>query len=158
MGSSPVISTPSLGHEHVPEVCRIHSAIRRRADHDMVALTLPWSDLVSRWSDLGTPPGGGAGGTWLPPGAAPRRAAAQRPADCPRRVFQSVMPNLSRLHLFVLHPAVTLVRIKRDILCHARRLSSSKNLFHRQPTPTAGVALSYFHPERSEESFSFRSG
>ena len=27
MGSSPVISTPSKGHEHVPEVCRIHSAI-----------------------------------------------------------------------------------------------------------------------------------
>src|SRR5712691_12771150 len=26
-GSSPVISTPSWGHEHLPEVCRIHSAI-----------------------------------------------------------------------------------------------------------------------------------
>lgn len=26
-GSFPVISTPSLGHEHVREVCRIHSAI-----------------------------------------------------------------------------------------------------------------------------------
>src|SRR5256712_10458493 len=26
-GSSPVISTPSWGHEHLQEVCRIHSAI-----------------------------------------------------------------------------------------------------------------------------------
>ncbi len=29
MGSFPVISTPSLGHEHVPEVGRIHSASQR---------------------------------------------------------------------------------------------------------------------------------
>jgi hypothetical protein len=28
----------------------------------------------------------------------------------------------------------------------------SKREFHRQPTLTAGVALSYFHSERSEES------
>src|SRR5579863_3782347 len=28
-GSSPVISTPSRGHEHLPEVCRIHSASSR---------------------------------------------------------------------------------------------------------------------------------
>ncbi len=44
MGSSPVISTPSWGHEHVPEVCRIHSAIPRTRDHDSIALTPPWSD------------------------------------------------------------------------------------------------------------------
>ena len=28
MGSFPVISSPSVGHEHIPEVCRIHSAIQ----------------------------------------------------------------------------------------------------------------------------------
>ena len=29
MGSSPVISTPSAGHEHLPEAGRIHSASQR---------------------------------------------------------------------------------------------------------------------------------
>jgi hypothetical protein len=42
------------------------------------------------------------------------------------------------------------VTVKRDIFFHARLLSSSRNLFHRQPTPTAGVALSYFHSEEPQ--------
>jgi len=42
-----------------------------------------------------------------------------------------------------------LMTIKRDIFFHARLPSSSKNVFHRQLTPTAGVALSYIHSERS---------
>jgi hypothetical protein len=44
------------------------------------------------------------------------------------------------------------VAVKCDIFFHARLLSFSKRDFHRQPTLTAGVALSYFHSERSEES------
>jgi hypothetical protein len=47
----------------------------------------------------------------------------------------------------VLHPRVMLVTIKRNILFHG---AAPFLLFdrHRQPTPAAGVALSYFHSER----------
>jgi hypothetical protein len=54
----------------------------------------------------------------------------------------------------VLHPRVMLVTIKRNILFHG---AAPFLLFdrHRQPTPAAGVALSYFHSERSGAVFSF---
>src|SRR2546426_8856855 len=76
------------------------------------------------------------------------RAAGQRLPDRPWRVLQTILPHPPGAYLFVLHPGIVLVTIKGDIFFHARLLSSSRNLFHRQPTLTAGVALSYFHPER----------
>src|SRR2546422_3168057 len=76
-------------------------------------------------------------------------ATGQHPPDRPRRVFQTILPHPPGAYLFVLNPGIVLVTVKRDIFFHARLLSSSRNLFHRQPTPTAGVALSYFHPEES---------
>src|SRR6059036_2415460 len=72
-------------------------------------------------------------------------ATGQHPPDRPRRVLQTILPNSTRRHLLVLDPGVVLVTVKRDIFFHARLLSSSKNPFHRQPTLTPGVALSYFH-------------
>src|SRR5947209_14708215 len=77
-------------------------------------------------------------------------ATGQHPPDRPRRVLQTILPNSTRRHLLVLDPGVVLVTVKRDIFFHARLLSSSKNPFHRQPTLTAGVALSYFHPDPAE--------
>src|SRR5438128_10394025 len=74
-------------------------------------------------------------------------ATGQHPPDRPWRVLQTILPNSTRRHLLVLDPGVVLVTVKRDIFFHARLLSSSKNPFHRQPTLTPGVALSYFHPE-----------
>src|SRR5213594_764759 len=70
-------------------------------------------------------------------------ATGQHPPDRPRRVLQTILPNSTRRHLLVLDPGVVLVTVKRDIFFHARLLSSSKNPFHRQPTLTAGVALSF---------------
>ena len=48
MGSSPVISTPSVGHEHVPEVCRIHSAIPAGGIMTSSRLHLPGPTRSSR--------------------------------------------------------------------------------------------------------------
>jgi hypothetical protein len=45
MGSSPVISTPSRGHEHVPEVWRIHSAIPRSGTEGRIHYALNLRDL-----------------------------------------------------------------------------------------------------------------
>lgn len=58
MGSFPVISTPCIGHEHVPEVCRIHPASQTFTAHDNIALTPPWSDPLLLLSDLDTPAAG----------------------------------------------------------------------------------------------------
>jgi hypothetical protein len=44
------------------------------------------------------------------------------------------------------------VTVQRDILAHARLLSFPKRVSTARLTPAAGVALSYFHSERSEES------
>jgi len=47
-GSSPVISTPSRGHEYLPEVCRIHSAIPPRGIMTTPRLHLPGPTRESR--------------------------------------------------------------------------------------------------------------
>jgi len=63
--------------------------------------------------------------------------------------YQSYRLIRDAADLLMLSPGVVFVTVKCDIFFHAGLLSSSKNLFHRQPTPTVGVALSYLHPKRS---------
>src|ERR671925_439890 len=84
----------------------------------------------------------------------PRSAGFQKFRDGAARVEQSTLSHPPGLHLLPLDPTVTLVTVQRDILAHARLLSFPKRVSTARLTPAAGVALSYFHSERSRPTFS----
>src|SRR5207253_6159820 len=88
---------------------------------------------------------------WRTPGqVAPHGTGRVRQPD--------LLHDLPARHVFSFHQAVPLVAVKGDILSHARLLFFPKRDLHRQPTLTAGVALSYIHSEpRQGRVFSLQS-
>jgi hypothetical protein len=54
IGSFPIISSPSVRHENVPEVCRIHSAIPEGIMTNS-RLHLRGSTLIQDWIPIGFP-------------------------------------------------------------------------------------------------------
>src|ERR1700688_4128423 len=67
-----------------------------------------------------------------------------------RPVLHAILSQLPGVGLLVLHPRVMLVTIKGNIFFHARLLSFSSPAPN---IPPSGVALSYFHSDRSKPTF-----